>query len=746
MSDANELSALQKQLPALLETLGQQIVECESRRDERVIERGEITRALKEDERELNSLMQRQGNLPDAFAELRQRICENLRLPEKELPFVAEIVAVKPVQRQWQSSIEMVLRSFALSLLVPERHYRVVSGYVDRTRLVDGRGRGQKLVYLRVGQRPTSTTTPVLHSNSLLRKIDFRNGHPLLPWVKGELEQRFDYHCCDTVEEFQMARGLALTRERHVKIRGLRHEKDDRDRTADPRNFVLGWDNREKRRHLSQEIDLLRTQYDRLDRLVMRVEQDLARFRDQRTAMLRAQEVRDFSDIDYASHRREIEALQLEKQRLEEQSSTIRLLKERLGEVESRQESLVAQRDEVVGSERELTNSIQSGEKLIRNAEKILRERETEGVLALHAESFDDLQAWFSEDPLMADRLFDQEKRFIKSRNADAERLRREIEPLKNELARAMNRFLREFPDERADLDANVDYLDSFLAIREHICREDLPRHERRFKERLNEKVTQEIGLLNGALQSDRSEIVSKIDMLNVSLRQLEYRPGTFMQLEPRPVRDREIGEFQNALKECLAGTFEGTLEADEARYLRIEKLIVRLREEQRWRDKVTDVRRWFDFAAREIDEATGEERGYHEDSTGQSGGEKAKLAFTILVAAIAYQYDIDPDQPANSRFHFVIVDEMFSKVDDQYAEYALELFRKFGLQLLIVAPLDAKARVTEPYVGSYLHVMKDGGTSHSEIFSMTAREFEQTLIAGGEDGAILDASKPTMS
>ena len=122
----------------------------------------------------------------------------------------------------------------------------------------------------------------------------------------------------------------------------------------------------------------------------------------------------------------------------------------------------------------------------------------------------------------------------------------------------------------------------------------------------------------------------------------------------------------------------------------------------------MTDVRRWFDFAAREMENATGEERGYYEDSTGQSGGEKAKLAFTILVAAIAYQYDIDPDQPASDRFHFVVIDEMFSKVDDQYSEYALELFRKFGLQLLIVAPLDAKALVTEPHVGCYLHVVKD--------------------------------------
>jgi len=53
--------------------------------------------------------------------------------------------------------------------------------------------------------------------------------------------------------------------------------------------------------------------------------------------------------------------------------------------------------------------------------------------------------------------------------------------------------------------------------------------------------------------------------------------------------------------------SFEGTPESDEARYGRIEKLLSRLREDVRWRDKVIDVRRWFDFVARELDRNTGE-------------------------------------------------------------------------------------------------------------------------------------------
>jgi uncharacterized protein YPO0396 len=292
-----------------------------------------------------------------------------------------------------------------------------------------------------------------------------------------------------------------------------------------------------------------------------------------------------------------------------------------------------------------------------------------------------------------------------------------------------MARFLREFKDERFDLEPTSDFLSSFLSLAERIKEEDLPRHEERFKDRLNEKVVHEIGILNAAFRTEQTEISTKIAQLNQSLRQLEYRPGTYMRLEPKPVHDREIIEFQTSLKECLTGSFQGNPEVDEARYVRIADLLNKLRSDSNWRERVTDVRRWFDFAARELDAETGAERSYHEASSGQSGGEKAKLAFTILVAAIAYQYDLDPLRPSSKRFHFVVVDEMFSKVDDQHAEYALELFRKFGLQILIVAPLDSKARVTEPYVGCYLHVVKDQQTSKSEVFTMTAEQFEEALL-----------------
>jgi uncharacterized protein YPO0396 len=727
VGDATRFAAMQARLPSLTQDVAEQLAQHAGERDELVAERGKVSRSLREEEAELEALAQRQANLPESFARLRRQLCEDLRLPEKDLPFAAELIAVKPEEREWESSIEMVLRSFALSLLVPQRHYHAVSRYVEQTRLTDGEGRGQRLVYLRIGARAASAG-PVLHGQSLLRKVDFREGHPLVPWVRGELEGRFDYRCCDTIEEFQEEQGLALTRHRHVKSRGVRHEKNDREDVADPRRFVLGWDNREKRRRLAEEIRNLREQHDRLDQWIQQLDQELADRRIRQRALQQAQEVTDFAAIDHADHEREIAALRDEKTQLEGKNNTIRLLKHRLTQAESRHADLQASRDQAIRTEGKLEQAVVETQRLIANAEEKLGSRKADGTFTRHTEAFADIEACFRKKPLTVATLFEQERAFLASRRADVDRLRSEMEPLQNDLIKRMSRFLHEFPSERTDLEVHPDYLDSFLDLREHIRREDLPRHEKRFKERLNEKVLQEIGLLNGAFQTERNEIVSKIDLLNESLRQLEYRPGTHMKLEPRPVHDREIVEFQSALKECLAGTFEGTPEADEARFVRIEKLINRLREEVRWREKVTDVRRWFDFAARELDTVSGAERGYYEDSTGQSGGEKAKLAFTILVAAIAYQYGIDPDRAMSDCFHFVVVDEMFSKVDDQYSEYALKLFRKFGLQLLIVAPLDAKALVTEPYVGCYLHVVKDARTNQSEVFSLTAREFEKVL------------------
>lgn len=686
----------------------------------------------KADELEFEALKNRRTNLPESHVYLRSRLCEDLRLSPNDLPFGAELMAVKQEESEWEASIELVLRGLGLSLLVPTVLYRQVSDYINQTRIRDETGQGLRLVYLHVRDEKRSPQVSSPHQDSMIRKLHFREGHRLLPWLKAELNERFDYRCCANMDDFRQVHGLAMTRERHFKTGPVKHEKNDRSQAVSRRNFVLGWDNAEKRQALQAELQRLGNEISKRERFINEKRQLMEEARKRGHASESALKVTAFTDIDFAPHEDEIVELEREKRSLEDNNDVIQGLKKRLAEAQANQEATDRDRNVALTQSNDLAKEVSGAERLLKNANEKLRELEAEGRLQAMALVFSDIEAEIN-DALTAENVFDHENSLRRIYSHALSQHEKEIAPLRNALTNAMSAFVSEFKEMKHGLLPTPDYLDGFLKLRESIRREGLPEQEQRFKERLNEKVTHEIGLLNGALLTEQADIISKIDILNESLRELEYRHGTWIRLEARQLRDTEIHDFQRDIKECLSGSFEGTLEADEARYLRIEKLIIKLRDEPRWTEKVTDVRRWFDFIAREIEDETGLERESYSDSGGKSGGEKAKLAFTILVAAIAYQYDIDPRQPVSDRFHFVVVDEMFSKVDDQYSEHALELFKKFGLQLLIVAPLDAKARITEPYVGCYLHVLKDDRSNLSEVFSMSAEEFRELATSQPE-------------
>ncbi|BBO31069.1 ATP-binding protein [Lacipirellula parvula] len=723
-----KFTTVAKRLPVLAAKISDEISEGAVDHAQAILKRGELRKSIAEVQQEFEGLQQRRDNVPQWCVAVRSSLCTQLGLIAKELPFAAELISIHETEREWEASIEKVLRGFALSMLVPERHYQVVAQHLDRSRLTHD-GRGQRLVYLRVVHHDQESKGATSRPTSLLRKLVLRQGHPLVPWVAGELSHRFDYECCDGIETFRGYRGLALTIHRHVKSSHSRHEKDDREQALDPRNFVLGWDNREKKLRLAQEISRLTQEEVNAEQAVVAIENRLDDLRLRANATTEAMRLTAFAEIDYPLHALEIAALEKERQAIEGKSSRVKLLKGRLEKAELDDASLQERRDGAVARERELDNEIAGGEKLLAKAEADLRTQAASGDLERHAQWFSTIDAELMLPPLTSNDLFQRRDGFRASQDMTMIQLRKAIAPVLGRLVDAMSKYLRHSPESTNNLHASVEYLESFLGLKRTIEEDDLPRHERRFKDRLNQKVIEEIGLFRNALEQERRGIEDKIELLNVSLKKLPYRPGTHIQLEPRAIRDPEIVDFQRKLRECIEGSFEDSAEANESRFVRIQELVEQLRDDgnRRWRDKVTDVRRWFDFLAIVVDRDTLKTVSIYQDSSGQSGGEKAKLAFTILVAAIAFQYDLDPEHPVSDRFHFVVVDEMFSKVDDQYAEYALDLFKQFGLQLLIVAPLDAKARITQPYVGNYLHVVKQG--NRSAIFEMTAREFEQSML-----------------
>ncbi|WP_182869572.1 ATP-binding protein [Stieleria mannarensis] len=734
ISSAQQLEKAHQAIANTHESLVRQRQEITDQLSRYDYELGVLRKQFDDDARELESLRRRKGNLPDAFIEVRAAICAAFKLPPTELPFVAELVAVDPDHSRWESSIEQVLHSFARTLLVPDDLYAKVSGYVDGTRLTDSRGRGLRLTYDRVA--PTAPPAgPVSDDLSLPEMLHYRDDHPLASYVRGEILHRFDHLACESIADFQMANRRAMTIHRHVKQNHRQHAKDDRSRQDDRRHFVLGWDNRPKREALERSIRDQQAQIADMESKIA----SLRRSSDQSTAQLTVLDelsvMTDFDAMDDHRHEFDASQLRLEKEKLEASNDRVKELKIKLADVRAEIDGLESDRDRSFDERSKTQHQLDSGNRTLRSVDKSLADARQAGDLERAQVHFAGITTHLGDRKLTIENMGRLPTEVTHELSAGVNQREQRVSPIRDDLTRAMGRLLTKFPVFESELSPTPQSLPDFETLQQRIIQDDLPRHERRFRQRLKEKVLQEIGLLHGSLEDEREEIRSKIEVLNEALRRLDWRPGTYMRLEPSDTTDAEIRDFRRDLAGCLEGTLDGTDDANEATFGRIEKLVGRLRDDAnlRWREKVIDVRNWFRFAAREYDAATGNPGSYYDGGTGQSGGEKGKLAFLVLVAAIAYQYDLQPDETESDRFHFVMVDEMFSRSDDTRAKYALNLFARFGLQLAIVAPLDAKAKITESYVGMYGHIIKDPETNRSELISLTAQQYR---AVGDEENA----------
>jgi uncharacterized protein YPO0396 len=133
-------------------------------------------------------------------------------------------------------------------------------------------------------------------------------------------------------------------------------------------------------------------------------------------------------------------------------------------------------------------------------------------------------------------------------------------------------------------------------------------------------------------------------------------------------------------------------------------------------------VRNWFVFAASERWREDDVEYEHYADSGGKSGGQKEKLAYTVLAASLAYQFGLEWGAVRSRTFRFVVIDEAFGRGSDESARYGLKLFAQLNLQLLIVTPLQ-KIHIIEPFVSSVGFVHNEQGRN-SVLRNLSIEEY----------------------
>jgi uncharacterized protein YPO0396 len=275
---------------------------------------------------------------------------------------------------------------------------------------------------------------------------------------------------------------------------------------------------------------------------------------------------------------------------------------------------------------------------------------------------------------------------------------------------------------------------------------DNLPAFEKRFFDLLNEQSSNQLARLKAQLESERRAIQARMDLVNDALAGSHFNEGTFLRLTHSDRNLPQVKEFHAEVRECLSRSLRAeSLEEGEARFEALHRIVKRLHGvesvDREWRATVLDVRLHVEFLAKEYD-TEGRVLDILRSGAGKSGGQRQKLAATVLAAALHYQL-AGTDRPV-PQFCTVVFDEAFAASDPAFTELMMKIFISFGFQLVLATPMKA-VRTLEPFIGG-AHVVTNktrGASAAVSIeYDMTSRRLLglEDGIAGGAE--MVDASQ----
>ena len=676
--------------------------------------------------REIASLRHRPSNIPAQQVALRTRLCAELDIDETDLPFAGELIRVRDDERDWEGAIERELHGLGVSLLVPDEHYGPVSQWVNQTHL------GQRLVYLRpsrVGRVPPAAP------NSLYRKLTLKLDSPFAEWLEFQIIDRHNLVCCESLEQFRREKS-ALTRAGQLKKGGVQHIKDDRYAVADRTRYVLGWSSKEKVEALLTEQRGVEVEIQTLGAEIAGLREQQAVMRNRLDALKALEAFREFNDIDWQASERERARLTAELAEIEATSDLLKTLRQQLQKLEAKL-TTADERAKKLGAEVARFDERRKGLSKQAEASNAI-------VAATSAETrarfprLEELRQETGIPPSLSVETCDaaeQAYRHWLQAQVDSEESR--ITRARERILKMMAAYCNAYPAETREVGSSVNAAGEYRRMLETIRTDDLPRFEAKFKELLNENTIREVVNFQSQLNREQHDIRERIGVINRSLREIEFNPSSYIELDPAKAEDAEVRSFVQDLRACTEGTLVGADDEaySEAKFLQVKRIIERFRGregsaeiDRAWTRKVTDVRNWFSFSATERWVEDNSEHEHYTGSGGKSGGQKEKLAYTVLAASLAYQFGLEWGETRSRSFRFVVIDEAFGRGSDESATYALELFKKLNLQLLVVTPLQ-KIHVIEPYVWNvgFVHNM-DGERSKLRNLSIEEYRAEKAL------------------
>jgi uncharacterized protein YPO0396 len=666
--------------------------------------------AVKEVENDIREIEARpNSNIHKDYQRLRDQIVDSLNMTTDELVFIGELLDVKEEERSWQGAIERALGGLKLTLLVPPKSYSMV------TRWLNVRHTG---LHVRVQVVLANESDFVEFSErGFLRKLVWKE-HPYRDWLKKHLA-KYDLLCVAGTDELDVT-PFSMTKEGLVHKEKGRFEKKDQTTIDNRRDWYLGFSNKSRLAILyndKNELEQVCAELKNRDRESL---DQLQKISNQEKLWERLSSY-TWEQINAPYWQKRLESVKADLNVLEKSGGDLEIAR-------SRWDTAKVHLKEIQESKGLLLTKKGSLEKDKSNAQELLNKHQQQAAAGMTDEIRQLLQSRVGEIRLEDDH---RQSDFEKAIDSELDKIRSAKSTAENVANGIMGSFRGKdkWQPITVDWPSGLEGLQYYLEHYTYIKTEGLPDLIDQFKERLNKHATQSLARIKTRLESEREDILERIDTINRVLQRTEFKQGSHLRLGSKREKFPHVLEFERKVRSALS---QATSDDHEARFRLLSDVVDILdkasapgtssNEESK---RLLDPRHQMSFFAEEIDSKSLEIRDVLESSSGKSGGEKESFAGTIVAASLAYV--LTPDGYDRPIYCTVFLDEAFSNTAEAVSRRVLRVFKELHIHVNLITPYK-NLNLARESARSLLIAERDPALHESHLCEVTWAEIDQRM------------------
>ena len=613
------------------------------------------------------------SNLPTEFQRFRAELAEHLALGEDELPFVAELVEVQKNHHLWRGAIERAIGSHRLRILVPPNAMHEALNWVNQR---------HNRLHVRLLEVRANTATPNFLGDGFASKLNVKPQAPATHLhALRQLLADLDRHCVADVDALRTT-PHAMTQQGLMSGRADQFDKQDHKRLD--QDWMTGFDNRDRLAQLQQHAKQAEQAWQLLESHKAQQLTSLNTARSQRELWHSLQSLR-LEDLDTAATEAQLQHKQQQLQGLLNPQSDTAQAKQQWTAAQTQTTSAETHWRELQGTQIQDETHLQSA--LQKHGSFEARLKDASAV----DENFSEQLAKLSGKRLPAldgDNLDTQERDASSALQNKINESSKKLASLHNEIIRQMGKAKAEDRGALADHAPELEALPAFLQRLQVLEEEALPQKRQRFQEYLNETSQQGVDTLLNGIATHVADIEDRIAKLNETLQRVDFQPGRYLQLEPRPVIHQSLQNLTKAQAQLRTERLRD--DGGNSHYRALRSIIEMLQEHASNRrskaaQALLDPRYRLQFAVLVLDRNSGDLLERRTGSQGGSGGEKEIIASYVLTASLSYA--LCPLGSSRPVFGSIVLDEAFSKSSQAVAARIIQALQEFGLHALFVTP-----------------------------------------------------------